>query len=522
MRRFIAVTLILCLCLTLITGCNRNEEVVTDDSVIQAAILEEFNKISIIPRESGHERAISSYLKTWAKDNGFEVLRDASNNIIINKPATAGYENAPTTILQCNMDMLTATAEGVVFDPVNTPIKTINNGDTLSAEGTNLGADSGIGMATILYVLKNASNHGPIRGIFTSDGEIGMTGAENLKEKHLEGDYLINVGWNANRTICLGSGGTASYEMMHPIEWTVPQNAVPYVLSITGLNGGTAEKDINNGGANAIKTIGDILATAQGQGILFELAAFNGGISGDTIPTAATAVIIINESDQKKMQNVVDDAMAAFKDAYGGSEKDYTITYQETQMPDKVVSFEDNGSIISFIYGIINGVQSISESYSDVVESASNLGMVSTATGNFTCKVSAASTSDVGLYEMTTAHEAISSMCGLEYTYFEGTPRWPAHEDSVLYTSVSEIYNDLYDKKIKSRIVHNDLEMGWFAKKNPRLQIISIGASIKNSNTPEETVDLDSVTRPSDVIIKFLELQKDKSISTTTNNKKPG
>jgi len=505
MKRLIAVTLILSLCFTILTGCNGSEEEINEDAAVRTAILDEFNKISQIPRESGQERSMSTYLKNWAKENGFDVIRDSSNNIIINKPASAGYENAPITILQCNMDSKIAVAADIVFDPLSDPVTIVDNGTTLTAKGTSIGADSGIGMATALYIIKYAQKHGPIRAVFTAGGEAGMTGAEKLKSKYLEGDYLINLGWNSDRSVGLGSGGTASYDMMHEIEWTPPQNAIPYVLSINGLIGGDADEDIGKGGANAIKIIGEVLANAQGKGILFELGSFNGGISRDTIPTAATALIIINESDQKKMQDVIDDSMDAFEDAYGDVEKDYTFTYQEAQMPYNVVSFEDNGSIISFIYGIINGVQSMSELYEDVVESASNLGMVSTATGNFIAQVSSASTSDVGLYEITTAHEAISSMSSLAYTYYEGVPRWPDHPDSVLFTSIKDIYSNLYYDKITGKIVHKELECGWFAKKNPKLQIVSIGPRIEDANLPNETLILDTVTEPANVIISLLE-----------------
>ena len=511
MRRMIAAALILSLCLSVLTGCDGNKEVLIDDAAVQEAILDEFNTISQIPRESGHERAISTYLRTWAKENGFEVIRDSSNNVIITKPASAGYENAPTTILQCNMDSKIALAEGSSFDPASDTVTPVADGNVMTADGTSLGADSGIGMATALYVLKNSQKHGPVRAVFTTDGEGGMTGAEKLKSKYLEGDYLINLGWDSGRNIGLASGGTASYDMKHEIEWTQPENAIPYVLSIGGLNGGDADKDIGKGGANAIKIIGEVLANAQGKGILFELGSFNGGISRDTIPTAATALIIINESDQKKMQGVVDNAIDSFQDAYGDVEKNYAFTYQEAEMPDKVVSFEDNGSIISFIYGIINGVQSMSESYDDVVESASNLGMVSTATGNFLARVSAASTSDVGLYQITCAHEAISGMSNLTYTYHEGIPCWPDHPDSVLFAAIQDIYSNLYDEKMSGSIVHHELECGWFAKNNPKLQIVSIGPRIENANTPEETLILDTVSKPATVIMAFLE-QAGKSV----------
>lgn len=504
MKRIIAAVLVVSLCLTLQTGCDGNKENETDDAAVKTAVLNEFKNISQIPRESGHERAMSSYLKSWAKQNGFKVVRDSSNNVIIDVPATAGYENAPVTILQCNMDSRIAIAEGVAFDPFKDAVAYADDGQTLTATGTSIGADSGAGMASALYVLQNSQKHGPLRAIFTTDGEAGLTGAQKLKEKYLEGDYLINLGWNSDNTICLGSGGTAAYDMMHELQWTTPQNAIPYLLSISGLNGGNAVSDIDYGGANAVKAIGEVLAGAQGKGILYELGSFNGGISRDTIPSAASALIIINESDQKKMQDVVDDAMDSFQSAYGDVENNYSFTYQETQMPDKVVSFEDNGSIISFIYGIVNGVQNMSENYEDVVGSASNLGMVSTATGNFIAQVSASSTSDIGLYEITTAHEAISSMSNLNYTYYDGVPRWPDHPDSVLYSSIQESCDRLYGDEFKDSIVHYPRECGWFAKKNPRLQIVSIGARINDPDLPGESLVLDTVTKPAEVIMDFL------------------
>ena len=507
MKRLIAAALVLSLCLTAMTGCSSKETEIKDSTAVQTGVLDEFYKILKIPRESDHENAISTYLRSWAKENGYKVVRDNYHNVIINVPATAGYENAPTTILQTNMDTRIAIDENTIFDPFTNPIAINDDGDTLTATGTSIGASSGIGMATALYVLKNSAQHGPLRVIFTADGENGMSGAANLKSKHLEGDYLINLNGNSDKTIGLGSGGTAAYDMIHEIQWTAPQNALPYILSISGLNGGNANEDISDGGANAIKTIGEVLANAQGTGILFELGGFNGGISRDTIPTAATALVIINESDQRKMQKLVDDSMNAFKDAYGDVEKHYSFTFEPVAMPDKVVSFDDNGSIISFIYGIINGVQSRSETY-DVIESASNLGMVSTATGNFLAQVSAGSTSDVGLYEITSAHEAISSMCSLNYTYIDGIPRWPDHPDSVLCTNIRAIWSSLFGDELEPGIIHKASECGWFAKKNPKLQIVSIGPMIVNANLPNEAIVKKTVSKPADVVMAFLEQTK--------------
>lgn len=508
MNRFYAAVLIICLSFTMFTGCNNTKEEITDDSIMRDEILKEFNEIAKIPRESGHEKAISSYLRTWAKENDFKVVRDSYNNVIIDKPASEGYENAPITILQCNMDTSVAVSEDIVFDPLVDHVQLVQSENELTGKFSSIGAKSGIGISTILYVLKNAQNHGPIRAVFTTHGESGMDGAEKMNNKYLDGKYLINLAWDSNQTIGVGSAGTAYYKMTRKIEWTPPKNEIPYMLSINGLIGGDSIKDIGKGGANAIKVLAEILATAQGKGILFELASFNGGSSNDTIPAAADALIIINRSDVKKMKSIIDEAIDSFRSTYGHTETNYSIDYQEAEMPEKVVSFEDNGSIISFFYGIVNGIQSISQSYNGIVESASNIGMVSTFTGEFICQVSAFSASEVGLYKISNAHETISNMCGLNYEYSEDVPMWPVHTDSVLYDKIYEVCSTLYNKNMTDEIEQGKHECGWFARKNPKLQIVSIGPMIKNVNSPDETLILNSVTEPANIVLSFLERLK--------------
>ncbi|MDD4565184.1 MAG: M20/M25/M40 family metallo-hydrolase [Eubacteriales bacterium] len=508
MKRFAAVVLIICLSFSMLTGCNDTPEERVDNSVMREEILNEFSEIAQIPRASGHEKAMSAYLKNWAKVNGFKVVRDSFNNVIIEKPASDGYENAPITILQCNIDTSIAVTDDVIFDPLVDPVQFVQNEDKLTGEGTSIGADSGIGMSTILYVLKNAQNHGLIRAIFTTFGESGMQGAEKLNEKYLEGKFLINLAWNSNRAIGVGSGGTASYKMIRSIKWTQPKNEVPYLLSIKGLTGGDSIENVGKSEVNAIKILGEVLANAQGQGILFELASFNGGGAGDTIPDAADALIIINKSDVRKMRSVVNSAMNTFRNAYGSTETNYSFDYQESEMPDKVISFDDNGCIVSFFYGIVNGIQSMSKTYDGVVESASNLGKVSTSSGDFICQTSAFSTSEVGLYKISNAHETISNMCGLSYEYSEGVPIWPVHTDSVLYDKIYEICFGMYNKNMIDEIKQGKHECGWFAKKNPKLQIVSIGPMIENVNSPDEALILDSITEPANIILSFLKQMK--------------
>lgn len=511
MKRFLIVILIVCMCFSIFAGCQGKEENQIDDQAVQAEILNDFMKVTEIPRETGHERAVSSYLKNWAHENGFKVVRDSYHNVIIEKPASAGYENAPVTILHSNMDMHVAIADDTRFDPLNEHVAVIKNDKSYIAAGTSLGADSGMGIATALYVLKHSDKHGLLRVIFTSGGESDFSGAKGLNPKYLDGDYLINLNWDSQNTIGVSSAGTAAYEMKRAITWAPPKNTFPCEISISGLIGGDAENNVNDGGANAIKVIGETLAKAQGKGIIFELASFNGGLSDDTIPTAATAVIIINTADVNKLKDVLDNSIDEFKDTYGDVEKNYSFTYKEGVMPDKVVSLDDNGSIMTFLYGIVNGVQTTSNDFPSIPESSSNIGIVSTYTGNFLAGITAGSNSIAAIQEITSAHEAISSMSALEYHVKNNTPIWAYNPNSTLIKALQTVYQNTYNENADLEAVHRELDFSWFLEKNPKLQIASIGSSIKDANTPEEALMLDRVTNPATVILNFLKNTQEKT-----------
>lgn len=511
MKRLSAIILIICLCFASFTSCSENTEKKSDDEAIQEAVLEEFMKISEVPRESGQVKAISSYLRSWAKENGLKATRDKAYNVIIEKPASQGYEEAPLTILQCNMDMITAVSEGVAYDPLNDSIKFEDNGETITAKGTSLGSDSGIGIATALYVLKNAVNHGPLRVIFTANAETNMSGAKGLDSKYLDGDYLINLDWEKDGSVCIGSAGSYAFKMTRDITWVQPKNTIPYQIAITGLKGGNSGKAIDEGGANAIKVIGETLANIQGEGILFELAGIIGGTSVDAIPTDAQAVILINESDEKKFTTAINKAADKFKEDYGNEEKSYTFTALETTMPDKVVTLEDESAIISFIYGIVNGVQTRSENSSNnLLDSSSNLGIVSTASGDFSGEVYARSSSLEGAQEIIKSHQLIANMCDLTYNYKPVIPAWTAKEkeNRKLVDTLTSIYKKQYDKSMKVVTTHTEYECGWFAEKNPDLEIVSIGPLVKYANSPSETLTLSSVSKPANLVLLFLEQSK--------------
>lgn len=505
MKRILALCLVVLLSLGFVTGCNNEEDEDFDTEAIKASILGEFMNISEVPRESTQAKAISTYLRSWAKENDFKVARDKAYNIIIEKEATPGYEDAPTTILHSNMDMISVAKEDVTYDPFNDAIQIITDENTMYAEGTNLGADSGIGISTALYILKNAENHGPLRVIFTANGETTLSGAQGIDAKYLKGDRLINLNGMDNEAIGVGSPGSYLYEMKRPLQWVEPKNTIPFTIHIEGLKGGYASLDMDENPANAIKILGETLAQIKGQGILFELASFNGGTSYDTIPTEATALIIINQSDLKNFNKVFKNAASDFESTYGNKEKEYIFTATEADMPEKVLSAEDESAVVSFVYGILNGVQSTSKEFKDKAESTSNLSTIATSSGDFVSRVHIASISAEKAAEIFYAHEEICRMCDIENRFMEIVPAWPTNPESPLLEDIFASYKRVLSKEPSLQLMEVGHESGWFLKKNPDLEIISMGPLIRHANTPEESLDINTVIEPVRVILDFLE-----------------
>ncbi|MDF2858746.1 MAG: aminoacyl-histidine dipeptidase, partial [Neobacillus sp.] len=284
-------------------------------------ILAEFEALANIPRKSGYEKEVSEYLLKRAKALGFQVVQDEVNNIIIEKPATAGFEDVPTTIIQGHMDMVCVGTEGKNYNPLTDSIKLLNDGNFLTAEGTSLGADDGIGVATALYLLQAASEHGPIRVIFTVDEENGMTGAKALDKKYLEGGYLINCDSEDVDRVTISSAGSINIDVKRVPIWSKPTHTAPYQFAIKGLLGGHSGMEINKGHANAIRVLGLALDAMKNAGIDFELAEIHGGTARNAIPASATSTIVIRDLDIYKVNNVIAKMNEYLHNAFGNIEK---------------------------------------------------------------------------------------------------------------------------------------------------------------------------------------------------------
>ena len=290
-------------------------------------VLSEFLELAKVPRPSHHEERVSEYLFQWAKRHGLAVEKDNMNEIIIDKPASPGCENVPRVIFQAHMDMVCVCEEGVTYDPMNDPIKVINDGVTLTADGTSLGADDGIGVAMCLYLLQDDTlRHGPIRAIFTTNEEDGMDSIA-IDPKYLDGGYLVNLDWETLGSLCNSCAGGDFFNYSHKAEWETPiVGCKTLTISLSGLLGGHSGVGINKGHANALVSIATLLAMLRQGGVSYRVASFSGGQAKNAIPAFGTATIVLSATEEDRAKAIIETFRAEFAEAFGNIESDMVFT----------------------------------------------------------------------------------------------------------------------------------------------------------------------------------------------------
>ncbi|WP_027398507.1 zinc-binding metallopeptidase family protein [Anaerovorax odorimutans] len=509
-KKILVAILIICIIFIFIPK-NGEEKPVAQTNPIENGILQEYINLSEIPANTDNILNIRNYLKNWAKEMGYKVYIDKTNNVIIEKPASEGYENAPTSILQGHINISDVNEMDTV-NIDNTTEESINDSkdkEMVTASNIKLESDGKADIASILSILKNAENHGPLRAIFTIGKENSFTGAKQLNSKYLKADYLINLNSESDYSFCNSSVSLTTFEMTKNVSWQAPHNKNAYEVTIRDLNGGLTEDKKNNKDANAIKVLGNLLAQAQSEGIVLELASFNGGISENEIPTDATAVVVLNGYDIKKFKKTYDSVVSEFKNEFGSTEKNASINLTEVPLPEKVLSREDCNSLISYLYGIVDCVNSMLPDNNNIVESSSNIGTAYTYTGNFSSKISVRSLSDEKTLDLTQSHDTLARICSINHNILDYMPGWPTKENSTLIPSISSIYNKLYNKEIKITPTDSYLECALFYEKNPDLDIISIG-NIDYKSKSNKQLYLNVLTKPTTLIIEFLKETKEK------------
>ena len=472
-------------------------------SEILESVLDEFKNLAAIPRQSGHEQAVSDFLKKYLTEAGFSVQQDEVYNIIADAPASPGYEKAPLTIIQGHMDMVCVAEEGYSYDPQKDPIKLVRDDKYLSAEGTSLGADDGIGVAEGIYVLKNAKDHGPLRLIVTVDEERGMTGAVNLEDKYLaDASFLINCDSENWDELTVGCAGSVNLDFSRKLKRTAPQGKAAWKISVNGLLGGHSGERIGDGRGNAIRTLALALQALQEKSLV-EVADFRGGKARNAIPDSAAAVIVTDLAEEE-INEVLFVELGRFNKIYGSVDPKAKFQAVKAELPAEVLTAGDAKRLLSLLTILHTGVFAMSTVIPGLVETSANLGVVEMKADEVAVQYFPRSAVDQKIDEFRHFAQQIAELTGFTAHIGTQSPGWKENKDSRLAKIMAETFKAQNGQPMKVETIHAGLECGWHFRKNPQLDMVSIGVTTTDIHSPKERLELATVEPQVKLILETL------------------
>lgn len=469
-----------------------------------------FEELSRIPRGSGNERGVSDYLVKFAKEHNLEVVQDSALNIVIKKPATFGYENAKTVILQGHMDMVCEKNIDTVHDFLKDSIKLQVEGDFIKASGTTLGADNGVAVAMAMAILAdNSLSHPSIEVLVTSDEENGMTGAMALTKESLKGRMLVNIDSEEEGKLLVScAGGTRSRASLN-IEWIeVDSNLEAYALRVRGLKGGHSGMEINKERANSNKLMGRILRDIN-EVSSFSISNLNGGSKNNAIPREADATLLVNPSHVELIKERVEVWNATLKNEFKTADPNVKIIFEKLDTKiEKMFSKDTIDKAIKLLYLMPNGIMSMSMDINGLVESSTNLGVVTTKEDCLDLDSAVRSSIRSLKNEIVYRSREITNLIGAEFTTQSDYPEWQYNKNSELRNIFEQVYTEMYNIKPEIVAIHAGVECGLFEEIFGDIDMISFGPNIYDVHTPDEHFSITSTERTYEYLLNVLKTIK--------------
>ena len=471
-----------------------------------ARVFEQFAEINKIPRPSKHEEKMIDYLKEFAEKRNLEHEVDETGNVIIRKPATKGHENAPMVSLQSHMDMVCDKLVDVDINFQTDAIQTYVDGEWLTAKGTTLGADDGIGCAIELAILDSDDiEHGPIECVFTRDEETSLTGAMGMKAGFMKGDMLINLDSEDEGQIFISCAGgkTTSAKFTFTRE-QAPEGYFFLQASIKGLKGGHSGDDINKKRANAIKILTRFLYKEQ-EKMDLHLASFNSGKLHNAIPRDGVIVFAVPASEKETIRVDWNVFTANVEEEYHVS--DTTMEFNlESAEATAVIEMGVSHRFILAMQAVDNGVFAMcqDEALAYMVETSNNVASVATSDNEINIVTSQRSNVMSNLENETNTVKAAFELAGAEIKMSDGYPAWKMNPDSKLTKVAVESYKKLFGKEPIVKGIHAGLECGLFSERYPNLDMVSFGPTLRDVHTPDERLYIPTVQMVWDHLLDIL------------------
>ena len=466
-----------------------------------------FEELCKIPHGSGNTKQISDYLVSFAKEHGLEYVQDEMNNVVIYKPATEGYEDAPAVILQGHMDMVCEKRPDVDHDFTKDPLNISVKDGYVTANGTTLGGDDGIAVAYGLALLESKDlAHPALEVLITVDEEIGLLGAEGFDCSVLKGKRLINLDSEAEGSLWISCAGGLSGISTIPVQ-RVEAEGQKAAVKITGLMGGHSGAEIDKKRANANVLMGRFLYSLQ-QETAYEIISLAGGQKDNAITREADAELLVEDINSVKA--CAEKLQKGFREEYAGTDEGITVEITDLGVASaKVLHPTSREKVLFFLMEVPFGIQKMSGSIDGLVETSTNIGIVKLGEDEFLGSSSVRSSVEAAGAALSDKICYLTEFLGGEYTVQGAYPAWEYRKDSPLRDQMVEVYEEMYGEKPNVVAIHAGLECGLFYKKIEGLDCVSLGPNMKDIHTSEEVLDIASTERVWKYLVKVLEELKD-------------
>jgi dipeptidase D len=455
-------------------------------------IWKNFSALNAVPRPSKKEEQIIAFIKSFGESLHLETTVDEVGNVIIKKPATAGMEDRKAIVLQSHLDMVCQKNNDIQFDFETQGIQMEVDGDWVKAKGTTLGADNGLGVASIMSILEsNNIAHPAIEALFTIDEETGMTGAIGLKPGQLEGQILLNLDTEEDDEIDIGCAGgvdvtaTQTYDL---------EGAKGQIVKITvkGLQGGHSGMDIHKGFGNANVLLGRLLYTGlYTQNI--QLISIDSGSLRNAIPREGNVVLSVRNSVE--FMEGANSLKAAIMEEFASVEKDLNINIETYSTPDQALSEEDSKKVILALKSAHNGVYRMSPDVADLVETSNNIARVALKNGAVQILNLSRSSVDSTKYAVAEQLKSVFELAGMQVEFGGSYPGWKPKPGSEIVQVMEKIYETKFGEKPQVVACHAGLECGIIGANYPEMEMVSFGPTIRGAHSPEEKASIPSVQK---------------------------
>ena len=469
------------------------------------SVWNKFADLNAVPRPSKKEERVIAFMIDFGESLGFEVIEDSVGNVIIKKPATIGMEDRKSIVMQSHLDMVHQKNNDTKFDFLTQGIEMYIEGDWVKANGTTLGADNGLGVATIMAVLEsNDISHPAIEALFTIDEETGMTGAMGLKEGLLNGDILLNLDTEEDDEIGVGCAGgidvTAEKDFK---QVSTPVGKIGYSIVVNGLQGGHSGMDIHKGFGNANKIMNRILFDSfEKYGL--RINEIDGGGLRNAIPRESRAVVAIDSLHESSFLHNLGELIRSIKLELNTTEPGLVISLTNIDTPKLIMDSDVQLGLTRALYAAWNGVYRMSPDIEGLVEASNNIARVVVKDGNIKICCLTRSSVESTKIDLAMTLRSTFELIGCKVTMSGDYPGWAPNMDSSILQLLRSLYESMYNEKPHVAACHAGLECGILGTNYPEMEMISFGPNIKGAHSPDERVQISSVNKFWNFLLEIL------------------